>query len=256
MAFPPRDPPDISRPRPWLDPTQPHQVDALELATQRQYATYYERSGSPGARARVTSTLVQPVAQVDRDYAPDEREIWGYTADVVSTTAPPDVYRFPAVAILAGARDVFIHKWEWMVTNATSHTAGLRGAQVHLTKALDPSVYNPVADNPGQFYPFYIARQGFDLPQNICIAGQVGSLPSILIDDVVVAPAIGPRGMVSQRLDNLVPYPVLEFQTMLDWQQPPLLLGPFEMAYMQCLNPSATVANRLWCNMWVSERER
>lgn len=269
MAFPPSNAvrvPDRQSREPW---TPPHQTEAPSdegrYALQRTFEEFYRRSGVLGSGvARGVLDTVTPAVTVGRDWQTEELDLWAFTADQANTLAG----QFPAIGILAGDREVLVRRWEWMLTptNTNAYHA-VPGAQVHLTKALNLAVYDPVDTNTGEFFPFVLTTPGFVLPRCRILAGEHAGLPSVLIGGVLVAPAIGPRAQATMHgewitagIYRLSRQPI--FEPILNFSDPPIVIRPGEFLYMQSLidttgNPitGTTTFPRLWVNAWYTERK-
>jgi len=207
----------------------------------------YERWRSPLASSRLISNFIVTTARVDRDWQPDEIDLWGFAADQAADATP----NFPSIALFAGEKDVLVRKWTFLLTLASTNILPIRGGQIQISKVFDPA-YNPVGIGAGEFFAFYTGTRGLQVPEVRCVAGLNASLPAVLIKDVLVNPAIGPRSQMDPGTEFLNSLSVGDFQTIFDWTDPPILLRPFEILYVQFINP--VVDSRLWSNIWLTER--
>jgi hypothetical protein len=167
---------------------------------------------------------------------------------------------FPAVAIFAGAKEALLRIVDFKITDSVNQAESRAGQDVHLTKVVDFTLYNPVQNNAGEFFPFlYTGLEQLAIPQARVIVGTNPSLPAVLVNGILVTPAIGPRYSMPFGAQLLVPNWLQNngFQRILDWNDPPLRIAPFTIHYLRLLNPHTGPAgdDRLWINLWLSERE-
>ena len=219
--------------------------------TLARFISRWRISDFTGARARIfeVPSWVQGMVRLDRDWDQDERQIWGFTADAVSTT----VVEFPSVAIFAGNREVHLRKIDFAIRGDAG--AVLSGREIDLLTP--PDGYNPVIVNPGEFFPFLQTTpvagvsSPLSLPRARVVGGHQTGLMQVLIGDVLVNPAIGPRYLNHIALGG----PDL-FTTVLDWNDPPVILPPGRVFAVQFFNPGGIApGERVFVNLFLAERE-
>jgi hypothetical protein len=203
------------------------------------------RSGE--AQISEATSWLQPSLLVDRDWADDDRVLWGVTADYT-----PAAGQFPAVAIFAGSKEVLLRRIDWKVFTPVV------GMEVNVLTP--PTGYNPVVFNPGQFYPFLQSNRAnpdggstIGLPEAIIVSGHQTGLMQVTINGVLINPAIGPRYVCDTQYYGSAVQANCRNQVILDWDNPPWLLPAWRVLAVQVVNP---VANRiLYVNYYFSERE-
>lgn len=203
-----------------------------------------------GARFREISSWIQPTLTIDREWQADDRLIFGYTADAAAGT-PIDL---PAVALFAGNLEVHLRKIDFVIAGPTGLTPTFAEANI-----LTPDeTYNPVVLGPGEFFPFMQTSSTvgilspLKIPQARVIGGRNASLYSVLIGGVPVFPAIGPRYRADFRVQqSFLHIPITK--TILDWDDPPIILPPFKLFAVQMVNPAA-VGDLIFVNLYFSER--
>ncbi len=212
-----------------------------------------------GSRARIDemASWIQPTVRADRDWDVDERQIWGYTGDQGNLGQN---FAFPAIAIFAGRNEVHVRKIDFKIQRDDG--LGIFGREVNV---LTPdSSYVAPEIGAGEFYPFLqttpIAQTTapLSLPQADVIGGYSLSLYSVTINGVPINPAIGPR--YTQRMDatgGIAAFANQRMETILDWNDPALILPPFRQLAVQFFNPATSVPidERLFVNFYFSERE-
>ncbi len=225
----------------------------------RRLINRWRIAGRFGSRARIAefSSWIQPSVRLDRDWDEDERLVWGIAADAGTLGLATN---FPSVALFAGAREVHVRKVDFMVLHDDQSIA-IAGRDVNIFTP--PTGYNPVALNPGIFFPFLqgnpVIPDGtitIQFPDAIVVGGHNTGLMIVVINGVPVNPAIGPR--YRNRHDFVLStFSDTVFQTILDWSDPPLIVPPFRVLAVQYINPTASVLpaqQRVLVNMWYSER--
>jgi len=228
--------------------------------TLRRLINRWRVSGRFGSRARIAEmpSWIQPSIRADRDWDDDERNVWGVAADAGTLGLATN---FPAVAIFAGAREVQVRKVEFMILHDDAAIA-IAGRDANIFTP--PTGYNPVILNAGVFFPFLqgnpVNPDGtitIQFPDAVVVGGHNTALMIVVINGVPVNPAIGPR--YRHRHDFVLStFSDTVFQTIIDWNDPPLILPPFRVMAVQYVNPSASVLpaqQRILVNFWFSERE-
>ncbi len=228
--------------------------------TLRRLISRWRIAGRFGSRARISEvpSWIQASIRADRDWDDDERQVWGFTADASNLSLATN---FPAVAIFAGAREVQIRKIDFRIIVDDIGIA-IAGKEVDLLTP--PSGYNPVAFNPGQFFPFLQGNPTIpdgssiiSIPDAIVVGGHQTGLMIVTINGVPVNPSLGPR-YVSLHSNVISTFGDIVMATILDWNDPPLILPPFRVFAVQFVNPQARVPpveERVIVNLWFSERE-
>ena len=202
---------------------------------------------------------ISPSIRADRDWDDDEREVWGFAtqADNQGTFA-----NNPAVAIFAFEKEVQVRKIDFKILN-TDMSIAIAGREV--TLFTPPTGYNPVLLNPGQFFPFLQGNPAIpgglgsilSIPRAVVIGGHNTALMQVTINGTLIDPALGPR--YTMRHDNIISTfgdPVMD--TILDWNDPPLILPPFRVLAVQFINsvsvgePNAEI---VFVNYYFSERD-
>lgn len=203
-------------------------------------------------------TDVGVVAQIDRDWSDEDKHIWGYQAEVFQASTPTPL--FPAVAVFAGFRQVFLRKIEWSVryNSEVPIMSGLFRGRAHISKViLDPSPYNPVAIGPTEFVPGWNSDNRNLVPRAVVIGGFQNALQLVEIKGSSISglqgPAQWPQSAPSQGSTRNVSWE----RTIVDFDDPPLTLRPFEVAFVQLVNPLVNTASGEWfnANIWLSERD-
>lgn len=203
---------------------------------------------------------IQPSIRADRDWDDDERRVWGFTADASNLSLATN---FPAVAIFAGALEVQIRKIDFRIIVDDIGIA-IAGKEVNLLTP--PTGYNPVAFNPGQFFPFLQGNPTIpdgasiiSIPEALVVGGHQTGLMIVTINGVPVNPSLGPRFVsLHSQVGTVSNFGDIVMETVLDWNDPPLILPPFRVFAVQFLNPQARVPpveERVIVNLWFSERE-
>ncbi len=206
--------------------------------------------GGGGARFREISSWIQPGLTIDRDWQSDDRLIFGYTADAAAGV-PIDL---PAVAIFAGNLEVHLRKIDFLITGP----AGGVPANIEANILTPDSSYNPVLLGPGEFFPFMQTSSTvgilspLKIPQARVVGGRNASLYSVTIGGVPVFPAIGPRYRADFRVQQTFVHVPLT-KTILDWDDPPIILPPFKLFAVQMVNPSIS-GDIIIVNLYFSER--
>jgi len=266
VAFPPPQvirSPDEQRREAWV-PAPSTQVErpVERYALQRTYEEFFRRQGVRGSGvAHGVLDTVRPSVTVGRDWQNEELDFWGVSSDQISGAGTT----YPAIGIQAGDREVLVRRIDFMLSPFSRNDINVLAGQVHLTKALNRAVYDPV-QGAGQFYPFLLTTRGFELPHCAVIAGTNAALPTVIIDDVLVAPAIGPRWQAPALISPSFVVGFFQislnaaFQRLLEFDDPPIVVRPGEFLYLQGLQQSAPGITgvpesiRLWANWWFSER--
>ncbi len=228
--------------------------------TLRRLISRWRIATRSGSRARISEvpSWIQASIRADRDWDDDERQVWGFTADASNLSLATN---FPAVAIFAGAREVQVRKIDFRIIVDDVGIA-IAGKEVDLLTP--PSGYNPVAFNPGQFFPFLQGNPTIpdgssilSIPDAIVVGGHQTGLMIVTINGVPVNPSLGPR-FVSLHSNVISTFGDIVMATILDWNDPPLILPPFRVLAVQFINPQARtppVEERVIVNLWFSERE-
>ncbi len=200
---------------------------------------------------------IQPSIRADRDWDDDERQVWGFATDASNLFLATN---FPAIAIFAGPREVQIRKIDFRIVVDDVGIA-IAGREVNLLTP--PTGYNPVAFNPGVFFPFLQGNPTIpdgtsvlSVPDAIVVGGHNTALMIVVINGVPVNPAIGPR-FVSLHSNVISTFGDIVMETVLDWNDPPLILPPFRVFAVQFINPVAHLVpsqERVIVNLWFSER--
>ena len=209
------------------------------------------RSG--GGQIREVASWLSPGITVDRDWGDDDRHLWGYTADY---SLP--AWGFPAVAIFSMRREVLVRKIDfYSIDSTTGYAHGLD--EVCLLSP--PDAYNPVANDPGEYFPFFQTPPGpvntLSVPACHVVSGYQTNLMTVTIGGVVVFPAIGPR-----YTNDWIPYTPYataptswrKTRTILDWDDPPIIVPPYRIFAVQNIIQWATGVT-LFVNLYISERE-
>lgn len=206
------------------------------------------RSG--GGHIREFTSWLQPTVEVDRDWPDDDRRIWAYTADMAPTVAG----RIPAIAIFSLDKEVLIRK----VDVRLQYTAGINFAPGWEVNHLTPDyTYNPVILNAGQFFPFLQTGEGntLSVPRHLCIGGEQTGLYQVWIGGVLVNPCIGPRYVQEQGVaPSLGGFVWPKMMTILDWDDPPIILPPYRLYAVQWHNAALNTVTMI-VNLYTSERE-
>lgn len=225
----------------------------------RRLINRWRVAGNLGSRARIDEmpSWIQPSIRADRDWDDDEREVWGISADASTLGLATN---FPAVAIFAGAREVHVRKVDFMILHDDQSIA-IAGRDANIFTP--PTGYNPVAFNPGVFFPFLqgnpVIPDGtitIRFPEAIVVGGHQTGLMIVTINGVPVNPSIGPRYRMRHDF-VLSAFSDTVFQTILDWNDPPLIVPPFRVLAVQYINPTVSILpaeQRILVNFWYSER--
>lgn len=196
------------------------------------------------------ASWVQPGAQLDRDWADDDRLMFGFTADA-GAFGPGN---FPACAIFAADREVHLHEISFHLRQTAAGTS-VDGGEVNIVTP--DSSYNPVFFVPGQFFPFMQTNRNpasLELPHAAVIGGIQNVLYAITVGGIPVNPALGPRYM-EEHIDAIA-FAVTVPQTKVIHKRsdPPIILPPGKVLAVQHHNPPALDVN-LVVNYLLSERE-
>ena len=219
-------------------------------AHQRSQADFYARWGLQGKDSLWLPNTVEAVARIDRDWQEDDQRLWAYTTAQLSTIGPNE---FPAVAIFAGTRRCLVRKIEVLLQQDTATFGPTIGGRFHLARATDPTIYNPVANNGGEFFPFLNSDPEISVPGARCVGGTSPTLPSVTINGVPVAPALGPAWeQEGWNWATNLNRPTTK--TLLDWSDPPLIVPPNGVVYVQHYNSTFTAIEILNVNWWLTER--
>jgi hypothetical protein len=186
---------------------------------------------------------VLPVAQVDKHWQSDRLNIWGAFGQSFG-----DAVNHQAVGLLAGNREVLVHKVEaWVDLSLVG------GDPFHMFTPLQG--YDSFAIAPVIFLPWL--QMGYEgpvqaalLPQAFLLAGRAAALQTILVNGVPFT-TIGPS---YQHMIRVTSGATRTLITLWSMQDPPLRLLPQQQLVVQ----SATVwplGRILDVNFYFSERE-
>lgn len=214
-------------------------------------------------RLRGMADLVVPTAQVDRGWGDDEVNVWGYTAEIGTTASPTE---YPTVVLSAGGlvaaetdRDLYVRRLDFRLGAAGQFN--LLDLQVHVARVF-PS-YDPTPLSAGEWFPALfpgVAGATVVLPDCRVTTGLATSLQSATVGGVPISPLLGPRYVAQRELASSFPPPTVNFfdpiyTTILDWQDPPLLVPAGQRVMIQHYNPGGA-GRVLTVSAWVSEREQ
>jgi len=215
----------------------------------RRWRLTFANTSTPG-EINEFANWVTPNAQVDRDWADDDRLVWGYSVNQAVT----DLNNNPSVAVFAGAHEVHIRQVDFRVEKGNGTHA--IGSEVHIFTP-DAS-FNPVAIGPTEFFPALNTPpfpRAHTLPLSSVFGGENVSLYNTTIGGFAIAPFLGPRYIAETDVifqSILTAFP--KTTTILKLSDPPIILSPGSVFALQYLNVVA-LDEVIFANIFLSERD-